>query len=157
MSATTVALSLSPSPAGRFRVVLLTLCVIVVAAALAAAAEDTKNPTTCPRLVCARLFFPRRAHARVSVFSRAVDDDPSTNRSARSGITPPSILGSRHFLPRTAATAFPLRRRNGFFLSMITDAAAVAPVPVLRRVRPAHIAPVFRSLRPAIRETTGLL
>lgn len=103
--------------------------------------------------VCASLFSRRRA--RVCVFTRAVDDNPSTNRNARSGITPPSILGSRHFLPRTA---FPLRNRNGFFfLSMNTDDAAAAPVPVLRRVRPAHIAPVFRSLRPAIRETSGLL
>lgn len=66
-----------------------------------------------------------RARQSVSIL-RVRACDPSTNRNARSGITPPTILGSRHFhssiivpLPRPPRT-LTVRGRNGFFFTFST-------------------------------------
>lgn len=85
--------------------------------ALIAAAEDTmenimengkkkkEKPKQNPATTCASYIrFSPCGAARVYVVGAVCvcvhADDPSANRNARSGITPPSILRSRHFLPR---------------------------------------------------------
>lgn len=89
------------------------------ASALIAAAEYTKKLKKKKRKldnVCRRRRLWVVVYSAICVCTSHADD-PSTNRNARSGITPPSILRSRHFLPshRTAvAYASPLpRRRSG--------------------------------------------
>lgn len=64
---------------------------------------------------------PMTHRARVSACTgdavvRVRANRPSTNRNACSGITPPTILGSRHFhLPADAHDTQLRRGRNGFF------------------------------------------
>lgn len=55
------------------------------------------------------------------------DSGPSTNQNARSGITPPSILRSRHFLPRTPPPSDYSAVPKRFFSHSLTRSRPTAP------------------------------